>query len=406
VNDSAAFRPTPLRILVTSWRDVGHPEAGGAEVFLEEVTSRLADRGHHVTVVTARYPGSLPSQARGDRLFVRSGGRYSVYPRGFLHAARNRRNYDVVLDIANGVPFWTPLTAGAPVVCVVHHVHREQWAEVFKSAPSKLGWWLESVAAPKIYRNSSYLAVSEATKAELANIGVDPRRVKVVYSGVEALTPEKRLHDNLHEVRMVSVGRLVPHKRLEIAIRTVKELSSQVPEVSLTIAGGGYWEEELRTFAASIGVTDRVRFAGVVSEQEKANLLAEASVHLMPSLKEGWGLVIIEAGTVGTPSVAFRSAGGTAESIIDGQTGVLADTEAEFIEAVRSIVTKRELRESLGANALRHSGQFNWSATTDAIEESLLAKVGLGPIKTSAAPRQRPRSKSGKFRATRVQIDD
>ena len=62
-----------------------------------------------------------------------------------------------------------------------------------------------------------------------------------------------------------------------------------------------------------------------MSEAEKHQLLARAWVHAMPSLKEGWGLVVVEAGVHGTPTVAFRTAGGPADSIVDGETGLLVD---------------------------------------------------------------------------------
>lgn len=369
-------RPDRLRILVTSWRDEGHPEAGGAEVFLERVTSSLAERGHHVTIGTARYPGSLPSQARGDRLFVRAGGRYTVYPRGLLHAAVHRRQYDVILDIANGVPFWTPVALAAPVVCLVHHVHREQWAEVFSPAVSRFGWWMESKVTPAIYRRAQFLAVSNATAADLQGLGVSPERIRVIYSGVETAVPQKRLMEAPPFPHLVCIGRLVPHKRIEIALRTVARMREHFPGVLLTIAGSGYWEEGLRAEAARLGIEDHVRFAGVISDQEKANLLAEATIHLMPSLKEGWGLVIIEAATVATPSIAFGSAGGTKESVVQNETGILVETEDEFYEAVLCLSSDSAERERLGAQALRHSQRFNWGNTADGVEDALMRAAG------------------------------
>lgn len=400
LTDPSASKQRPLRILVTSWRDINHPEAGGAEVFLERVTGLLAERGHHVTVVTARYPGGLPQQARDSRLFVRAGGRYSVYPASFAHVLRRSHEYDVILDIANGVPFWTPLATRTPTVCLVHHVHREQWAEVFKAAPAKLGWWLESTVAPMIYRGCRYLAVSGATKKELESIGVDPQRIDVVYSGVDPLVAEKRLLDD-HEIRFVCIGRLVPHKRIEIAIRAIATLKDEIPGLSLTIAGGGYWEENLRRTAQEYGVADRVRLAGLVSEQEKANLLADAAAHLMPSMKEGWGLVIIEAGTVGTTSVAFRAAGGTTESIRNDESGILVDSEEQFVQAVRQLALDPQLRDRLGAGAARYARDFSWSSTTDQIEEVLQSAAKRGDRSDSLIQRSREkvrRSPLNRFR--------
>lgn len=362
---------TPLRIAFLSWRDQRHPEAGGAEVFLERVSADLAARGHRVTIFTARYEGSLPAETLHDgRRVVRVGGRYSVYPRVAAELVRRARHFDAVVDIQNGVPFWSPLFAGKRVVCVVHHVHREQWAAVFPPARARLGWALESKVGPVVYRSCDYLTVSESTARDLTDVGVPGERIHVAYSGLDRY-PDLGAYDPSGPQRLVAVGRLVPHKRVELAIDAVASLRDAHPQITLDIAGSGYHEEALIRHAARRGVSDRVRFAGRVSEDEKNLLLSRASVHLVPSLKEGWGLTIVEAAAQGTPSVAFRSAGGTTESIVDGQTGFLADSEAEFLDLTARIMGEPELRAQLSKNARDHSLRFDWAATAQSLLDLL-----------------------------------
>ena len=74
-------------------------------------------------------------------------------------------------------------------------------------------------------------------------------------------------------------------------------------------------------------------------------------MHVLPSIKEGWGLSIIEAARVGVPSVAYRSAGGVQESILDGVTGLLAEDEADLLERVRLLLTDETMRRDMGAKA-------------------------------------------------------
>jgi glycosyltransferase involved in cell wall biosynthesis len=366
--------PRRLRVLVLSWRDGRHPEAGGAEVFLERVTRRLAENGHEVTVQTARYPGSLARETVDGRHYVRRGGRFSVYPHGMRAAAAGRRRYDAILDIQNGVPFWSPLVTRVPVVTVVHHVHEEQWPEVFDPMRARLGWWLESVAAPAIYRNSRYIAVSSATRADLVALGVPASRVDVVLSGLDA--PHSDLdYDPDAAPHLVVLGRLVPHKRVELAIDAVADLAPQWPDIGLTVVGQGYWLPELTAHAEARGVSDRIRFAGYVSDREKADLLRTARVNVLPSLKEGWGLAIVEAAALGTPSVAFRAAGGTTESVVHGTTGLLADNDGEFVRHIETLIADRGERARMSAGALEHAARFNWERTGDAVEQRLLAAV-------------------------------
>jgi len=357
---------------VLSWRDGRHPEAGGAEVFLERVTARFAERGHEVTVMSARYPGSLAEETVDRRHLLRRGGRFTVYPQGMRVAAAGRRRYDVVMDVQNGVPFWAPLVTRVPVVNVVHHVHREQWPEVFGPARARLGWWLESAAAPLAYRSSHYIAVSTATRDELVGLGVGPERVDVVLSGLDAPTSDVS-YEPLDPPSMVVLGRLVPHKRVELALETLARLRATWPDLTLTVVGQGYWLPELQETAAQLGVEKAVRFAGFVSDVEKADLLAAARVNLLPSLKEGWGLAIVEAAALGTPSVALRSAGGTAESIVEGRTGLLADDEEDFVRQVSRILGDADLRERLSEGAREHAAQFSWDRTGDEVLEVLAA---------------------------------
>jgi glycosyltransferase involved in cell wall biosynthesis len=373
-----------VRILVLTWRDAGHPEAGGSETFVERVTTRLVELGHDVTLFTAAYPGGAPTERSAGRVQLRQGGRYGVYPRAAWHLLRNRRAYDVVLDIQNGVPFWSPLWTRRPVVAVVHHVHREQWPEVFGPVRARLGWWLESWLAPRVYARERYVTVSDATRRELATLGVDPARVTVVYSGNDlpdaaALEAVPRTTDPT----LVVLGRLVPHKRVELAIDCVARYRPELPGLRLTVVGQGYWENELRAYADRLAVSDAVDFVGFVDDTTKHHRLAEAWLALLPSVKEGWGLVVVEAGVHATPTVAFRSAGGTAESVVDGVTGVLVDDDGEFIEVVGALLHDEERRAALGAGAVDHAWQFSWDSTAKGVasvlEEAALGTAGGNP---------------------------
>jgi glycosyltransferase involved in cell wall biosynthesis len=308
--------------------------------------------------------------------FIRRGGRYSVYLRAAMHVLGRPTRYDAIVDIQNGVPFWTPLLTSTPVVLLIHHVHREQWPVVFGPWRARLGWWLESRLAPVVYRGYRYVTVSEATRSELVGLGVDPAHVQVIYAGNDEVGVRGSL--GRHEPpSLVILGRLVPHKRVEIAIDALASLRERFPALTLDIVGSGYWQDELRAHAGRLGVTDAVLFRGFVSEATKHRLLAQASVNLMPSLKEGWGLAVVEAAAHGTPSVAFRAAGGTAESVVHGRTGLLADNPAQFADHVATLLSDPHLRDEMGAAARKYAGHFTWTATGEqfrAVVESARAR--------------------------------
>jgi glycosyltransferase involved in cell wall biosynthesis len=366
-----------LRVLLLNWRDSGHPEGGGAESFCERVASGLAALGHDVTVRCAGYPGALPDEVVDGVAYVRRGGRFTVYPRAALALARRRQAFDVVLDVQNGMPFWSPLFTRARVVNVTHHLHREQWSAVFGPRLGRVGWWLESRVAPRVYRRCRYLTVSEATRADLRSVGVAGERVGVVYSGLDApvLPVDSAAWPRSPEPSVVVHGRLVPHKRVELAMDAI----AAIPGATLTVVGHGYWEPQLRAYAERIGMTDAVTFAGFVDDVTKHRLLASAWAHALPSVKEGWSLAVVESAAHGTPTVAFRSAGGPTESVRDGETGLLVEDAAEFGQALRRLLTDATLRERMARAARIHAARFSWPATAAVVEAELRALTGLPP---------------------------
>jgi glycosyltransferase involved in cell wall biosynthesis len=377
-----------LRVLLLNWRDSGHPEGGGAENVLERMAAGLWQAGHHVEVRCARYPGAPARQVVDGVHFVRRGGRFTVYLHTAAALVRQRRSWDVVVDVQNGMPFWSPLFTRAPVVNVTHHLHREQWQVIFGPALGRVGWWLESRVAPRVYRNCRYVTVSQATRMDLARLGIGPARVSVVYSGIDApvLPMDADAWQPAPAPTLLVLGRLVPHKRIEVALRVVAELRAWWPSLTLTVAGQGYWEEALRAEADRLGIADAVHFAGHVDDVTKHRLLAEAWLHLMPSVKEGWGLVVVESAAHGTPTVAFRSAGGPCESVVHGETGLLVEDEAGFVEAVRALLADDARRTRMGQAAKAYAARFSWAAAVQAFEAEVRAAAGL-PQEVRPGPR-------------------
>jgi glycosyltransferase involved in cell wall biosynthesis len=225
------------------------------------------------------------------------------------------------------------------VVVLVHHVHREQWPVVYPGLFGRVGWWIESRLAPRVYRHSQYVAVSRATRAELQQLGVTGPRIAVVHNGTDPVVPTRV--GKATTPTLCIVGRLVPHKQVEHAIDAVLALRSEFPDIRLHVVGSGWWEATLHEYAEERKALDAVVFDGHVDEQRKSEVFAISWLMALPSLKEGWGLVVGEAGMHHTPTVAYRSAGGTRESITHGRSGLLVDTQREFTEALGDLVRAR-----------------------------------------------------------------
>ena len=353
-------RRRPGAVVILNWRDTTNPEGGGSELFVERVAAGLAAGGRAVTLVCAAHPGAPSEEIAGGVRVLRRGSQRTVYLRAFLlHAAGRLGPHQAVIDVHNGMPFLSALWCRRPVVVLVHHVHREQWGVVLPRPLARLGWWLESTVAPRAYRRARYVAVSESTRRELAGLGVRPEAISVIHNGAEPL-PAAPAAPRAPVPTVCVLGRLVPHKRVEYALEAVARIRRRLPALRLDVVGRGWWEPRLRETAERLGLGDAVRFHGFVGEVTKRELLASAWVLAMPSIKEGWGLAVMEAAAHGTPAVGLRSAGGLAESIVDGETGLLAEGPEEFTAQIERLLSDGALRRSLGEAALRRCADFTW----------------------------------------------
>jgi glycosyltransferase involved in cell wall biosynthesis len=362
-------------VLLVNWRDTSHPEGGGSERYTERIAEGLVARGYRVTIQCAAH-GRAPADewVRGVR-FRRRGGRFAVYLRAAVAVLRLRP--DVVVDVQAGLPFFSRLVARCPVVVLVHHVHREQWPAVVGPVLGRIGWWLESRLAPRLYRGCRYVTVSEQTRRELAGLGVPTSRTTVVRNGMDAPPPVRATRDP--EPTLVVVGRVVPHKRVEHAVDVVARLARRWPKLRLEVVGDGWWLGNLAEHVRRLDLADRVTLHGYVAERDKHEILARSWVHLCPSVKEGWGIAIMEAAAHGVPSVAYRAAGGVVESILDGETGLLADDADDVDDLTRQVdglLASAELRASLGEAGRARAATFAWERSVDAFERVLAVEWG------------------------------
>jgi glycosyltransferase involved in cell wall biosynthesis len=361
----------PQHIVVLNWRDIWHPEGGGSEVYVHQIAQRLTPTAR-VTWVTARYTGS-PSRETIDGIdYVRVGGHISVYLwTAWLLLSRRLGHVDAVLEVQNGMPFLARWFTRARVVVLVHHVHREQWS-VVGPVLARIGWFLESRVAVRANRGNRYVAVSDVTRRELIELGVRASDIEIAHNGLPPVPAYDEGPRSASPVLAV-LSRLVPHKQIDHVIRAMPGLIAEFPDIRLRIMGSGWWETHLTSLTEELGLQERVAFLGHVTDKTKFEELAKAWVHVLPSLKEGWGLSIVEAGRTGTPSIAYTSAGGVNESILDGVTGVLAKDENDLATQVVRLLHDPGLRVEMGAKARSWSGEFTWEAAADRIRTALLA---------------------------------
>lgn len=362
-----------LRVLFLAWRGPGHPEAGGSEVYVQRISQELVAQGHTVTVRTARHDGSSRREIVEGVEIDRRGGRLSVYPWGLLHTmSRRGRRADVVVDVINGLPFAASATRRRRVVALVHHVHRDQWHLIYPGPLGRMGWFIESHLVPALYRRVPVITVSSATAQDLVAMGLDQREITVVRNGLQVVVNSA---PRSASPRLVVLARLVPHKQIEHALDAVAACRRNHPGLRLEVIGEGWWRDSLEAYAARLGIAEQVTFHGHVTDEERDRLLACAWLHVLPSVKEGWGIAVTEAGAQGTPTIGYAASGGLRESIEDGVSGWLVDSPGDLTAAIDRLLGDPEGLAQRGRAARRAALQLDWGASGRAFATVLAGRL-------------------------------
>lgn len=364
-----------MRVLALNWRDIRHPEAGGAEVHIHEILSRLAAAGHGTTLISSGFPGCERDLEIDGVRILRRGRWYDANLVLPLFARRHMKHsgYDVVLEDINKLPFFMPLYTDTPVVPVIPHLFG---TTVFREANWLIGAYvvLMEKLIPSVFRKNRFMVISPSTRDDLVERGVDRGRIDVILCGLDHSTYRDLGLERYERPTIVHLGRLRKYKSIDVALKAMAVIRRRLPGARLLIVGDGPYGEELRRIAGSLDLGDSVEFLGYRDPESLVEILNRSHLLLNPSPKEGWGLTVVEANACGVPVVASDRPG-LRDSVIDGTTGFLVpygDPNA-FAEKSLEILEDEELWRRLSGGALQRVSSLTWercaSETLEVLEE-------------------------------------
>jgi glycosyltransferase involved in cell wall biosynthesis len=357
-----------MNILVLSWRDPKHPTAGGAEQVMHEHMKGWIKAGHTVTLFSSRVK-NLPSEERLDGVnIIRKGDQYvGVKIAVFLYWQKNKDRYDFVVDQFHGIPFFTPLYIDKPKLAVLQEVTKQVW--FLNELPFPLNWiigFLGYVFEPVIflfYRTVPFMVGSESAKKDLIKMGILGKKITVVPHGVIIEKPNPFPKKEKTKT-VIYLGALAKDKGVEDAIKAFAILNKK-GSYNFWIVGRGalQYQKYLLSLAESLGLDKKIKYFGFVDNKQKFELLAKAHVLVNPSAREGWGLVNIEANTMGTPVVAYSSPG-LVDSVKNGQSGILCNlnTPISIVNKVEKIMEEKIYRK-FQTGSLLWSESFSWKTS-------------------------------------------
>lgn len=343
-----------------NWRDTKHSYSGGAEVYIHELAKRWVKAGHKVTLFCGNDGRCSRNEYVDGVEIVRRGGFYFVYVWAFLYyLLKFRGKYHIIIDSENGIPFFTPLYAKEKKYLLIHHVHQEVF---LRSLPPPFSWiatFMETKLMPFIYKDIETITVSPSSKKEILEYQLTNRDPKIIYNGVDLSRYKPGIkHEN---PLILYLGRLKFYKSLHVFIHSAFDVLKEFPNAEFIIAGDGEEKNRLLKLANTLGLKDKIRFLGKVTEDEKIALYQKAWVFVNPSFMEGWGITSIEANACGTPVIA-SDVPGLKDSVRNPHTGFLVKygNINGFSQNIINVIRDKKLRTRISKNAVNWAKNFDW----------------------------------------------
>lgn len=323
--------------------------------------------GHKVTLFASHFKGAPSREVLDGVTIIRRGYQLlGVHIAGvFWYLFGKHPKFDLVVDQFHGIPFFTPLYVRVPKLAVLQEVAKEVW--LMNHLPKPFNWlvgWIGYLTEPLVfllYRGVQFMTGSQSAKDDLVRFGIPREDITVVPHGVIIKKP-KPLPVKEKRKTVIFLGALARDKGVEDAIRAFST-SNKMDGFQFWVVGRGNvpYTKYLKTMASRLGLSRKVKFFGFVSEEKKFELLVRAHILLNPSIREGWGLVNIEANSMGTPVVAYRSPG-LVDSVEDGVSGILCkeNNPKELAKNVFNLLNNEEEYKKLQEGAISWSKNFSW----------------------------------------------
>lgn len=327
-----------MNILILNWRDVRHPKSGGAELVTHEHAKIWVNAGNTVTWLTANYGGASQEKIDGIRMLRRAGS-LSIYLYVPFFLIAHGKQFDVVVDEVHGFPFFSPLFTRKPVIVFIHEVAGDIWDYMFSFPVNMLGKALEAIYF-KLYKRCLFWTDAPSTIQELSKRGIPKEQCVAIPCPISI---DRSLASHLDRKKeknptYIFVSRVVRMKGIEEVIKAFSFIVKEQPDARLWIVGGGEenYITQLKAMMREYGAINNAYFWGKVTEEKKLSLMARAHILLHASVKEGWGLVVLEAAYMGTPSVVYNVAG-LRDVVKNGKTGIVLEDNSPHQLASESI---------------------------------------------------------------------
>lgn len=350
-----------MNILIYNWRDIKHPKAGGAEIVTMVHAKSFIKAGHKVIWFSPRFKGSKEHEVIDEVEIYRKGNKLSVYAWAPLFYLFSGKKIDLVIDQIHGIPFFTPLFVRKPKIAFIHEVAKEIWDYMEPFPINTLGKIIEPIYF-KLYKNITFWVPSNSTTKDVELMGINKKNCVKILCGINNKSLKKPFKKGKKPI-FIFVSRMVGMKGIEDVIDAYSYIVKERNDSELWLVGGGEKEyvDLLKRKVNKLGIQKNVIFYGFVDEKKKLGLMRRASILLHASVKEGWGLVVVEAASQSTPSVVYDVAG-LRESVRNNETGyvIRKNTPKELAKVTLELFNDNKAYSRFQKNCLVWASSIKW----------------------------------------------
>lgn len=338
------------KFLILNRRCIRHPEKGGAEIYTYCLAQALIEAGKTVEWFCSRFKGAEKQESIDGIKFIRKGSELTTHFYGLFYALK-RRKY-LIIDEFNGIGFFTFFIKNS--ILLIHQLYEEFWIAqmgIF-GIPFK---FIEKFLL-RLYKEKPAITVSNSTAEDLKKLGF--REIHIIHNGLD-IEPLPQQPQKNNVLSLVYLGRLKKTKNPEDAIKAFLIIKKSIPDVKLNILGEGPLMETLKI---KYREQKDLFFKGYVDNLEKFSILEKSHFLLVPSIREGWGQVVIQANAMGTPAIGYNVSG-LRDSIVDGITGMLVKDYKEMAEVIIKLWQDKERYNEMTKKSIEWAKNFSWERT-------------------------------------------
>jgi glycosyltransferase involved in cell wall biosynthesis len=316
-----------MKIVWMTWKDLRHPQSGGAELVNEELAKKLVSEGHEVKFLVGGWKGCIKSDERYGYQIIRLGNRYTVYLQAYFYYKKNLKDWaDLVIDECNTVPFFSKFYAKCKTVFIIQQLAKEVWFYQLPLPFSLIGFLLEPIYL-RFFNDQKTFTFAESTKKDLIKLGFSKDNIVIISEGY-TIKPVPNINQvsKPSQPTILYFSALREMKRPDHVIKAFEIAKASIKNLRLIVAGDGLgsYATGIKKMIINSPHSRDIKYLGAIKDEKiKCEIMQSAHYICCTSVREGWGIIVSEAGSQGTPAVVY-DIHGLRDAVGYGSAGVIA----------------------------------------------------------------------------------